>query len=153
MANWADLAAAAPKIAAMGRELLYRTGDGEGLLVTVSGDSPPRVHPVNVGIVDGHLYTFVQPRSGKAHDLQVDGRYAMHTHYDPQAPHEFQVRGRARLVADPAQRAAIAANWFFNARDYPLYELLIEHALLGHRPTANDWPPAYSSWKASGPVA
>ncbi|MDL2335231.1 MAG: pyridoxamine 5'-phosphate oxidase family protein [Chloroflexota bacterium] len=151
--TWADLEAAAPKIAAMGRELMYRNGDGEGMLVTVSAGSQPRVHPVNVGVVDGHLYAFVQPKSGKAHDLATDGRFALHAHYDPQAPHEFQVRDRARLVDDPAQRDAIAANWFFNAKDYPLYELLIEHALLGERPTANDWPPLYSSWKASGQAA
>lgn len=153
MATWADLEAAAPKIAAMGQELMYRTGDGEGMLVTASADSPPRVHPVNVGVVDGHLYAFVQPKSGKAHDLATDGRFALHAHYDPQAPDEFQIRGRARLVDDQAQRDAIAANWFFNAKDYPLYELLIEHAMLGERPTAKDWPPVYTSWKASGPVA
>jgi hypothetical protein len=58
------------------------------------------------------------------------------------------VRGRVRRVDDEATRAAVAAEWFFNAKDYPLYELLIESALLGHRPTANDWPPVYTSWKA-----
>jgi hypothetical protein len=148
VATWADLEAAAPKIAAMGRELIYRNGDGEGMLVTVSAESPPRVHPVNAGVVDGHLCTFVQTKSGKAHDLATDGRYALHAHYDPQAPHEFQVRGRAVLVDDRERRAAIAKDWFFNAKDYPLYELMIEHALLGERPTADDWPPVYTSWMA-----
>jgi hypothetical protein len=57
------------------------------------------------------------------------------------------VRGRAREVTDEATRSAVAAEWFFNAKDYPLYELLVEHALLGERLTANDWPPAYSSWR------
>ena len=148
MAIWADLEEAAPEIAAKGRELMYRNGDGEGMLVTVSADSPPRVHPVNVGVVDGHLYTFVQPKSAKNRDLTSDGRYALHTHYDTQAPDEFLVRGRAVLIDDQERRAAIAANWFFNVKDYPLYELLIEHALLGERPTANDWPPQYTSWPA-----
>ena len=32
------------------------------------------------------------------------------------------------------------------------YELMVEHAMLGERPTANDWPPVYSAWKASGEV-
>ena len=147
MAEWHDLEGAAPKVAAMGHELMYRNGDGEALLVTVRGDSPPRVHPVNVGVVDGHLYTFVQTKSAKRADLDEDGRFALHTHYDPNAPHEFMVRGRAREVTDEAVRAAVAADWFFNAKDYPLYELQIEHALLGERPTANDWPPVYSSWR------
>jgi hypothetical protein len=148
-ATWAEFEAAAPEMAARGHELLYRTGDGEGLLVTVRGDTPPRVHPVNAGIVDGHLYTFVQPKSAKRTDLEEDGRYALHAHFDPRAPHEFQVRGRVRAVSDEGTRRAVAATWFFNAREYPLYELLIETALLGHRPTADDWPPVYSSWKAS----
>ena len=148
MATWAEFEAAAPEMAARGRELIYRTGDGEGLLVTVRGDTPPRVHPVNAGIVDGHLYTFVQAKSAKRADLEQDGRYALHAHYDPRAPHEFQVRGRARAVTDQQIRAAVAANWFFDAKDYPLFELLIEHALYGFRPTADDWPPRYSSWKA-----
>jgi hypothetical protein len=58
------------------------------------------------------------------------------------------VRGRAVAVTDEQTRAAVASSWFFNAKDYPLYELLIESVLLGHRPTANDWPPVYTSWKA-----
>ncbi|MEP7158187.1 MAG: pyridoxamine 5'-phosphate oxidase family protein [Chloroflexota bacterium] len=148
MATWGEFEADAPVLAARGRELMYRTGDGEGLLVTVSRESPPRVHPVNAGVVDGHLYTFVQAKSGKRRDLDDDGRYAFHTHYDPRVPHEFQVRGRARLVDDERVRSAVAANWFFNAKDYPLYELRIEHALLGERTTADDWPPKYTSWKA-----
>jgi hypothetical protein len=147
MAEWHDLEGAAPRIAQMGRELMYRTGDGEALLVTVRGDSPPRVHPVNVGVVDGHLYTFVQARSAKRADLDEDGRYALHTSIDPDAPHEFMVRGRVREVTDEATRSAVAADWFFNAKDYPLYELQIEHALLGERATSNDWPPVYSSWR------
>ncbi len=58
-------------------------------------------------------------------------------------------RGRARAVTDEALRSAVAEGWFFNAKDYPLYELLVESALLGHRPTADDWPPVYTSWKPS----
>lgn len=150
MNTWADFEAAAPEMAARGRELIYRNGDGEGMLVTVRDDSPPRVHPVNVGVVDGHLYTFVQSKSAKRTDLEQDGRYALHAHYDPQAPHEFQVRGHARQITDEATRSAVAANWFFNAKDYPLFELLIETALYGSRPTANDWPPVYTSWPPKG---
>ena len=146
-ATWAEFEAAAPEMAARGRDVLYRGGDGEAMLVTVRGDSAPRLHPVNAGVVDGHLYTFVQSKSAKRTDLDEDGRYALHTHYDPQAPHEFMVRGRARRVDDEATRSEVAANWFFNAKDYPLYELLIESVLLGHRPTADDWPPVYTSWK------
>ncbi len=128
---------------------MYRNGDGEALLVTVRGDAPPRAHPVNAGVVDGHLYTFVQAGSAKRRDLDEDGRYALHMHMDPAAPSEFMVRGRAHLIEDEATRSAVAAGWFFTVHDsYPLYELFVEHAVLGERATANDWPPNYKSWAA-----
>lgn len=149
MATWGDFEDAVPDLAAAGRELMYRTGDGEALLITVRGDAPPRAHPVNAGVVDGHLYTFVQARSAKRKDLDQDGRYALHTHMVQTAPSEFLVRGRALLIEDAARRSAIAADWFFTVDDsYPLYELLVEHAVLGKRATADDWPPNYSSWAA-----
>ena len=150
VATWSEFEAAAPALAAAGRELMYRNGDGEALLVSIRGDALPRVHPVNAGVVDGHLYTFVQARSAKRRDLDEDGRFALHTHVDPAAPSEFMVRGRARLIDDDATRSAVAAGWFFTVDDsYPLYELLVEHAVLGERATANDWPPSYKSWGAS----
>ena len=148
-ATWATFAEAEPEMAAIGRELLYTRGDGEGFLVTVSGARLPRLHPLNVGVVGGHLFVFIQDRSAKARDLEADGRYALHAHQDPAEPHEFMVRGRARLIDDPSLRAEIARDWFFKVQDaYPLYELLIEHVLLGERPTADDWPPQYRSWRS-----
>ena len=150
MATWAEFETARPDMGRRGRELIYANGDGEGLFVTVRGSEPPRVHPVNVGVVDGHLYTFVQTRSAKRRDLEEDSRYALHAHMDPAAPSEFMVRGHAQLIEDPCVRAAVARDWFFTVSDsYPLYELLLEHALLGERATANDWPPKYTAWSAS----
>jgi hypothetical protein len=147
MSTWADFERDEPAMAARGRELMYRSGDGEGMLVTVREGVPPRVHPVNAGVVDAHLYTFAQGKSAKRRDLDEDGRYAFHTHIDPQAPSEFLVRGRVLEVTDRELRATIAKDWFFNVQDsYPLYELLVEHVLLGERATANDWPPVYTSW-------
>jgi hypothetical protein len=147
-ASWQEFAAADPVMADQGRAALYRRGDGEGFLVTVAGEAPPRTHPVNAGVVDGHLYTFVQDFSAKARDLAADGRYALHAHQDVVVPHEFMVRGHATLVDDPAIRQAVAKDWFFTVSDdYPLYELLIEHALFGERGSANEWPPRYRSWR------
>jgi hypothetical protein len=151
MTDWNDLAAGAPAIAAAGRGLLERTGAGEGLLATVRHDAPPRIHPVNVGIVDGRLLTFVIVGSAKAADLAADGRYALHAHQDPAVPHEFQVRGRASAVTDGEIRTSAAAGWPFEVDDgFALYELSIDHAILGERPSADDWPPVYTSWRPSG---
>jgi len=147
--RWSEFAAAEPQLAEQGRGLIYRRGDGEGLLVTVAGDGLPRVHPINVGVVDGRLVAFIQDKSAKARDLETDGRYALHAVYDPGAPHEFLVRGRALRVTDPATRTGIAQDWFFTVSDaYPLYELMVEHVVLGERPTADDWPPQYRFWRA-----
>ena len=123
MVRWAEFEAAAPEIAAEGRRLLYARGDGEALLVTVRGAELPRVHPINVGVVDGGLYAFLLP-SPKRTDLERDGRFALHTHQDPAAPDEFSIRGRARVVDDAATRAAVGDAWFFEVDDsYLLVEL------------------------------
>lgn len=153
MASWAEFAAAAPGIAAEGRRLILARGDGEALLASVRGDDLPRIHPVNVAIVDGRLYAFIIARSPKRLDLELDGRYAMHTHVDPSAPSEVALRGRARLVAEAAERAIVAAGWAFEVDDgYALFEFDVEVALLGARASANDWPPRYSSWKDGAPA-
>ncbi len=150
MATWHDLETANPDMAATGRRLLTRSGIGEGLLATIRDGQPPRINPVYAEIVDGRLLTFIQARSAKARDLAVDPRFALHTHVDPAAPDEFAVRGRSRDVTDPTLREHAHAAWAFDAHGdgYRLLELDIEHALLGRRPTADDWPPIYTSWRA-----
>ncbi len=149
MESWSAFAAAEPEMAERGRELLYQRGDGEGLLATVAANGIPRIHPLNVGVVDGRLVVFVQGHSAKARDLAANPRYALHATWEADAPHEFMVRGQARLVADAAVREAAARDWFFTpSESYPLYELLIEQALLGERASANEWPPRYRSWRS-----
>lgn len=118
------------------------------MLATVSGRGLPRIHPVNVGIVDGRLLVFVQDWSAKTKDLQADGRYALHAMQDPAAPHEFSVRGRARLIEDPAARAKAIGVWPFTpGDDYPLFELEVEHALFRSRANPHDWSQKYVSWR------
>jgi hypothetical protein len=149
MVAWREFAAAAPDLAARGRGLYERTGTGEALLATVREDLPPRIHPINMGIVEGRLLAFLIVGSAKVADLAADGRYAMHTHQDRAVPHEFQVRGRAHEVHDRALRTAAAAAWSFEVDDgYRLFEFGIEHAVFGERASADDWPPVYTSWKA-----
>jgi pyridoxamine 5'-phosphate oxidase-like protein len=145
--SWGELEAAAPAIAEAGRRLLYARGDGEAILATIRGDGLPRIHPVNIGLVDGHLYTFVIGGSPKRVDLERDGRYAIHSHQDPGAPSEVLLRGHARRVDDAAERERAAAGWPFGVDEsYVLFELTIAAALLGDRPTADDWPPRYTAW-------
>ena len=149
MTNWTTFAEAEPELASAGRRLLERSGIGAGLLATVRDGVPPRISPVTVGIVDGRLLVFVIVGSAKDRDLLEDGRYALHAHQDPAVPHEFQVRGLGLAVTDPAVRDAVAAGWTFEVDDtYRLFALGIDHALLGERASADDWPPVYRSWRA-----
>jgi len=149
MVSWGELEAASPSIARGGRRLLHARGDGEALLATVRGENPPRIHPINVGIVDGQLVAFLLA-SAKRDDLERDGRYALHTHQDPAAPDELSCRGRARLVTDPVARAAAAAAWPFEVDDtYHLFAFDIEAAILGLR-AADEWPPRYERWPPKG---
>jgi hypothetical protein len=148
MATWAQFASAAPELAEKGARLYQHAGAHDALLATVRGDLPPRISPVNAMVVDGRLLTFVIVGSAKLRELESDGRYALHAHQDPAAPHEFQVRGRATPVSDAALRASAASVWPFTPDDgYRLFELEVEQAILGERPTADDWPPRYSSWR------
>jgi len=148
LAGWSDMEAAAPRISAVGATLLDRS-NGASLLATIRGDAPPRLHPVTVGIVDGGLFVFVLD-SAKRHDLEEDGRFALHTHQDQAAPDEFSVRGRARLIPPGEQRGRVASGWFFTVDDsYWLFELRIESAILGER-AADEWPPRYTRWAVSG---
>ena len=148
MVSWAEFETAAPEIAGEGRRLLYARGDGGALLATVRGDGLPRIHPINVGVVDEGLYAFLLP-SAKRADLEEDGRYALHTHQNPAAPDEFSVRGRARVIDDATIRARVADAWPFEVDDtYLLVELSVAHAILGQR-GADEWPPRYRRWSAT----
>jgi len=144
MGTWGDFEAAAPAVAAGGLELLRRPGHDSGLLATVRGNLAPRIHPVSVGVVDGHLYVFVLD-SAKLRDLRQDGRYALHAHVDLNAPDEFMARGHATEVSGAA-RARAAQGWFFEVDDsYVLFELLVESAVVSRR-GADEWPPRYTTW-------
>ena len=146
--TWAELEAAAPDLSAAGRRLLYRGGHGQALLATVRGDELPRIHPISVGIGDGRVYAFIN-RSAKGLDLELDGRYALHSHPDAIAPSEFELRGRAQLIAAEAIRSTVAADWSFTVDEtYRLFEFGIDSALLGWRDSPDEWPPRYTSWSA-----
>lgn len=149
MATWAQMAGAAPELADRGRRLFYRTETGEAILATVWGDEPPRLHPIWISIIDGRLYAFIG-RSPKRTSLELDGRYALHSHVVPGVPSEFSVRGRAALVAAGPARDAIAARWYFEpGSEYELFEFDVESAVLGVRDTDDEWPPRYSTWRAA----
>ena len=127
--SWNNLAAADPELAAFGTERLLSSG--VAYLATVRGDGAPRVYPVTPIIGDGRLFLFMEPTSPKGHDLQRDGRYAIHCSVENASGGggEFFIAGRAQLVEDPALRQiATNASSFTPADRYVLFELSLEHA-------------------------
>ncbi|OLE57402.1 MAG: hypothetical protein AUG74_18175 [Bacteroidetes bacterium 13_1_20CM_4_60_6] len=144
LATWAEFAHDDPDLAERARALLYRSGSGEALLATVRGETPPRIHPIAVAVIDDGLYAFILP-SPKLTDLEGDGRFALHSYPDPRVPHELQIRGRVRRV-DPNKQAALAKTWPFDVGSSPAFEFLIENLVIGVRADRQSWPPRYSSW-------
>jgi hypothetical protein len=107
LVRWSNFAAERPELAEAGRALIYQYRVGLGYLATVRKDGGPRVHPVCPVIANDGLYVFIGNHSPKLHDLQRDGRYALHSFPHPNVDDEFAVSGRAVRVderGDPPSR-------------------------------------------------
>jgi hypothetical protein len=149
--SWTTLETADPDLAAFGATRFARSG--VAYLATVRGDGAPRVYPVTPIIGDGHLFLFMEPTSPKAHDLQRDGRYAMHGAVEDSSGGggEFFIAGRARLVDDPAVRQiATNAASFTPADRYLLFELHLEQA---SATIYDGGTPVRTRWRADGGCA
>ncbi len=102
MFQWANFEAAAPMLAAQGRELIERFRFV--LVGTIRSDGTPRISPVEAHIVDGHLMLVMIPNTLKARDLLRDPRILVNspiTH--PDDPNtELKLRGRVVEIRDQA---------------------------------------------------
>lgn len=109
MARWTELEAAAPDLAARGREVIER--HRFVLVGTIRRDGSPRISPVEARIVDGELTLAMIPRSLKARDLLRDPRLALNSPVlHPDDPNEeLKLRGRAVVVDDDELKEAAAA--------------------------------------------
>ena len=158
VAGWSEFSSAAPELAEAGLRLFNDNGQPEtpflAYLATVRRSGAPRLHPVSPVIGGGALYVFVSARSPKRFDLLRDGRYAMHAAIGPN-DEEFAITGAARLVDDPARRAAaVAAARHTTHADDALFEFQVESCLwgwwervgeLGTRPVYRQWREASES--------
>lgn len=135
MATWSEFAEMAPEMAERGfRQLSIPLA----YLATVRKDGSPRLHPLSPIFANGRLFVAIQATSPRKHDLARDGRYSLHAlppdlaeHYDE---FEFNVTGRAALVADAGTRAMVSEAELARSRppiksDDWLFELSIESAL------------------------
>ena len=132
MPSWQEFAAAAPELADFAFE---RLDERLAYLATLRTGGAPRVHPISPFIGAGRLYVYMEPVSPKARDLIRDARYALHAAVEDNdgGEGELSLSGRARLVPDPDERAAV-----FNAaraaghspqERYVVFELELERVI------------------------
>jgi hypothetical protein len=126
--TWEILAEQQPELAAFGAE---RLNSKVAYLATIRKDGAPRVHPMTPIIGQGHFFVFMEPTSPKGHDLQRDGRFAIHCAVSDNsgASGEFNFTGHAHLVDDAELRAlAVSLASYAPADRYILFEFDIESA-------------------------
>lgn len=126
--SWKMLENDRPEMAAFGYERLHGK---VAYLGTVKKNGSPRVHAMTPIIGEGHLFVFMEPTSPKGHDLERDGRYAMHCGVSDTSGEsgEFVLTGRAQRVDDPELRAlAVRLSPYAPAERYVLFEFEIEGA-------------------------
>ena len=126
--SWQMLEDGDPELAAFGAE---RLNGRVAYLATVRKDGAPRVHPMTPIIGQGRLFVFMEPTSPKGHDLQRDGRYAIHCAVDDNSgvSGEFTVTGQARLLDDPALRGlAVGLASYTVQEQYILFEFGVDSA-------------------------
>ncbi len=151
MARWQEFERAEPEMAEAGRALVYQFGVGLGFLATVRKDGGPRMHPVCLVVGEGGLWAFIE-ESPKRHDLERDGRVAVHTFPPEKVDDEFYVTGRVIRHTDAGLVAKVSELYLAvgaTKGDHAwLYEFDIERVLwskYGERPS---WPPEYRKWAA-----
>src|SRR5512144_3232463 len=126
--TWKTLEEQQPALAAFGAE---RLNGKVAYLATVRKDGSPRVHPMTPIIGQGHFFVFMEPTSPKGHDLQRDGRFAIHCAVSDNSGEsgEFNIAGHAQLINDPELRAlAVSLASYAPADRYILFEFDIESA-------------------------
>ncbi len=151
---WSEFADAAPEIAAKGHALIHQFGIGLGFIATVRKDGGPRLHPCCPIVCDGGLFVFVTGRSPKRHDLDRDGRYALHSFPPAETDDEFYLAGTSHRIADRALRARLEQIARHDVRsDEVLSELRIDRALhtAWLRPRQPDTEPLHIRWRSQEP--
>lgn len=146
--SWTAFEAQNPEMAAFALERFQR--NGVGYLATTRKDGAPRVHAVTPNIVQGRLLVFMYPTSPKAHDLQRDGRYALHCSVEDSSGGggECYLRGRAVLVdSDELWEAVLPGKVAESRQKYILFEFSVEEARATKYVGGET---LYSKWRADG---
>ena len=159
-ASWADVVAARPDLATMGRRLLYAHGIGLGFLATVRADGGPRVHPICPVMTESALYGMIIP-GPKLDDLRREPRYALHseTFPPPNQDDAFYVSGTATELADPNLWEQVALQALAErslTERWPgfetqvLFELRVDRCLLILTHASRGLPAGHTIWHLDG---
>ena len=146
MITWQQFAVHQPEMAVFGAT---RIALRVMFLGTVRADGYPRVHPVTSFIGAGRLFTFMEPTSPKARDLERNPRYAMHSVVvdSDGSTGEFAFSGQARPVLDAVSRAAAVAACPFKPQErYVLFEFFLERVMTNQYVNGTPGP---RHWKVS----
>ncbi|MGW4421957.1 pyridoxamine 5'-phosphate oxidase family protein [Streptosporangium sp. NPDC004631] len=115
MAAWNDVIHSAPEFAAVVQTLF--DAHRNKLLATLRKDGSPRISAVEVDFVGGDLWLGMMFGSRKAHDLQRDPRFALHSASttpdddDPSKwPGDAKLSGLAVEITDSAQAKRLAPS-------------------------------------------
>jgi hypothetical protein len=141
--TWKILEEQRPELAAFGAE---RLNGKVAYLATIRKDGSPRLHPMTPIIGQGHFFVFMEPTSPKGHDLQRDGRFAIHCAVSDNsgASGEFSITGHAQRIDDAELRAlAVSLASYEVAERYILFEFDIKSAAstvyAEDRPVRQSW--------------
>lgn len=102
MARWSEFASAEPALAGRVEER-FRVRKHK-TLATLRKDGSPRISGIEVEFADGELFLGMMPDSVKLHDLERDGRLALHS------PTEDPPDGRPQGWAGEAKLAGVAVE-------------------------------------------
>jgi Pyridoxamine 5'-phosphate oxidase len=102
MPSWNDFESAAPELAEKVRRLLE--AHTHKTLATIRRDGSPRISGTETAFVDGDLWIGSMWQARKAHDLQRDPRFALHSGSDdpPAWKGDAKLAGVAEEITDPA---------------------------------------------------
>ena len=107
MPSWSDFEAAAPELAARVRDRL--DAHTHKTLATVRRDGSPRISGTETELREGELWIGSMWQARKAHDLQRDPRFALHSGSadPPDWEGDAKLAGIAEEITDPERVRAI----------------------------------------------
>lgn len=149
MLTWEEFEKSAPDMTSFGTS---RLSERVMYIATVRKSGYPRVHPFTPFVSSGHLFAFMEPTSPKAHDLQRDGKYSIHSLVKDWngSDGEFTITGEAVLVDDPKVRALAASGCPYTPSDrYVCFEFFVEECLINHYVEGK---PQFKRWKEPSPA-